>query len=512
MISSTGRGFVVAVGFVVTFAWAACGVAAGQTSDSPAVEVATTKPLPATVRTLDTQTEYITLSAGKSAIVESTDPVQVASVANPEIVDVTPVSPRMTMIRGKAFGATQVMLVAADGRKRAYSVVVEMDTARMEAAIRQAAPQAQVHVTSLMDTVVLNGIVPDAEAAQQITQIAQVFSPKVQSFLRVAGAQQVLLRCTVAEVSRSAIRQLGFNGFAYGHDFFGVNQINQINPVSIGVPSGLPIESPVIPPAAPQRFIFTGNGVAFPQSTVYFGLPRAQMEVFVQALNENGLLRVLAEPNLVAISGQTATFLAGGEFPVPVPQDFNNVTIEWKKYGVQLGFTPAVLPGERIRLKVCPEVSELDFSTAVQMAGFTIPGLTNRRAETVIEVGNGQTFAIAGLLSDQARGTARRVPGLGEVPVLGALFRSVEYRRNQTELMILVTAELAAPMNPQEVPPVPGQFMTPPNDFEFYGLASLEGLSKTVPIAAAASQPVPDPTTKAGLYGAWGPAEYEEAQ
>lgn len=517
MTGSKGRGFagcVVVAMWVVTGAWQA---AAGQASDAPVVAVPASKPLGASVRVLDNQAEHIYMTVGKSAIIESSAPVQVASVVNPEVAEVTPVSPQMTMLRGKAFGTTEVVLVAGDGRQRAYMVSVGMDVSNLEAAIREVSPQAKIRVTAMLDTVVLSGTVPDAESAQQIAQIAQIFSPKVQSHLRVAGVHQVMLRCTVAEVSRSAIRQLGFNGYAYGKDFFGVNQINQINPVSIGSPAGLNIERPqtVIstnpPVLQPNRFFFTSDAQAFPQSTLYFGLPRAQTQIFVQAMSENGLLKVLAEPNLVAISGQTASFLAGGEFPVPVPQDQDTVTIEWRRFGVQLGFTPAVLPGERIRLKVAPEVSELDFSTAVQFSGFVIPGLTNRRAETVVEVGSGQTFAIAGLLSDQVRATVRRVPGIGDVPVLGALFASKEFRKNQTELMILVTPELVSPLDPDQVPPVPGQQMTDPNDWQFYGLGMLEGEPQVGPIQAAASQPVPDPSSSAGLYGSYGPSEYDEA-
>jgi pilus assembly protein CpaC len=321
----------------------------------------------------------------------------------------------------------------------------------------------------------------------------------------VAGTQQVLLRCTIAEVSRSATRELGFNGYAYGHDFFGVNQLNQIQPVNIGTPGGVNVETGNLFP----RAIFNSPVSVGTQSTIYFGLPQAQMEIFVQALAENGLLRVLAEPNLVATSGQSASFLAGGEFPVPVPQGLDTVTIEWKKFGVQLDFTPAVLPGQRIRLKVAPTVSELDFSTAVQLSGFVVPGLTERHAETSVEVGNGQTFVIAGLLSDSARAVSRRVPGLGDVPVLGALFRSVSYRKNQTELMILVTPELVAPMDPQQVPTVPGENHTDPNDFELYGLGQLDGKPATV--RPASSQPAL-PSASGGLYGQWGTADYDEGQ
>ncbi len=466
------------------------------------------RPLAATVRMVDNHAEQINLSVGKSAMVESTEPIQAATVGSPEIADVSVVSPQVIMVRGKSFGTTQMVLMAADGRKQAYIVAVGMDTSQIDAAIRVAAPHADVRVSAILDSVILSGVVPDAEMATQVAEIASVFSPKVQNHLRVAGTQQVLLRCTVAEVSRSATRQLGINWFAFGQDFFIVNQINQINPVDIGVPGGMSVEAPVLG----QRFVTDQKGlVAGPNSTLYFGLPRAQMEVFMQAMSENGLLRVLAEPNLVATSGQTATFISGGEFPVPVPQDQNTVTIEWKKYGVQLGFTPAVLPGQRIRLKVAPSVSELDYTTAVQFVGFAVPGLTERSSETTIEVGNGQTFVIGGLLSDTSRALNRRIPGLGDLPVLGSLFRSVEYRKNQTELMILVTAELVAPLDPQQVPSVPGEKMVDPNDFELYGLGLLEGKPDTSG-RAAASQPAGSATATAGLYGAWGVAEYDESK
>jgi pilus assembly protein CpaC len=487
--------------------WVLCGVAVGQTTISPTAEDVPGKPLAATVRMVDSQAEQINLSVGKSAMIESAEPIQAASVINPEVAEVSVVSPHVIMIRGKSYGNTQVILIAADGRKRAYIVSIGMDVSQIEAAVRAAAPHSDVRVTAIFDTVVLAGVVPDVEMAGQVAQLAGIFSPKVQNHLRVAGTQQVLLRCTIAEVSRSAIRQLGFNGYAYGKDFFGVNQLNQINPANIGTPGGLSVEQPPIG----QRFLVGDGGIpATLNSTVYFGLPRAQMQIFVQALAENGLLKVMAEPNLVATSGQTAAFLAGGEFPVPVPQDQNTVTIEWKQFGVQLGFTPVVLPGQRIRLKVAPEVSELDFSSAVQFAGFVVPGLTQRRAETTVEVGNGQTFVIAGLLSDNARAVARRVPGLGDVPVLGALFRSVEYRKNQTELMILVTPELVAPMDPQQVPVLPAEVHTDPNDFELYGLGLLDGKPAVVR-PAAASQPTLPPAS-GGLYGQWGAADYDEDQ
>jgi pilus assembly protein CpaC len=202
------------------------------------------------------------------------------------------------------------------------------------------------------------------------------------------------------------------------------------------------------------------------------------MQLFIDALAQNSLLKVLAEPDLVAVSGETASFLAGGEFPIPVPQSgaaTGAITIEFRTFGVKVNFTPVVLAHQRIRLRVAPEVSETDFSTAIQISGFVVPGLTQRRVDTTIEVSNGQTLAVAGLLSEQVRGIANKLPGLGEVPVLGALFRSVEYQRRQTELVILVTPEIISPMDPNQVPPLPGEEMSSPNDFELYALGLLEG-------------------------------------
>ena len=235
MIRGQGRGLLwMSVGTLLVLGL--CQLAAAQTPPPAAAEVVPTGTLSATVRMVESQAEQINLSVGKSAVIESADPISAASVVNPEVVEVTVVSPHVIMVRGKSFGTTQVVLIAGDGRQRAYTVTAGMDVSQLEAAVRASAPRAEVRVSAILDTVILAGAVPDAETAAQVSQIASIFSPKVQNHLRVAGTQQVLLRCTVAEVSRSAIRQLGFNGYAYGHDFFGVNQINQIQPINIGTP------------------------------------------------------------------------------------------------------------------------------------------------------------------------------------------------------------------------------------------------------------------------------------
>jgi pilus assembly protein CpaC len=242
------------------------------------------------------------------------------------------------------------------------------------------------------------------------------------------------------------------------------------------------------------------------------------MQLFIQAMADNSLASVLAEPNLVAISGETASFLAGGEFPVPVPQGNQQVTIEFREFGVRLNFTPVVIGHQRIRLRVAPEVSELDFTTAVQFQGSVVPGLSSRSTETTVEIGSGQTLAIAGLLSEQVRGIASRVPGVGDIPILGALFRSTTFQRSMSELVILVTPELVAPLEPHQTVPLPGQDLTDPNDFELYFLGMLEGsrqanaansfeLSGEGRLSQATYSTQPD---ELSIHGPWGHAGFTD--
>jgi pilus assembly protein CpaC len=195
---------------------------------------------------------------------------------------------------------------------------------------------------------------------------------------------------------------------------------------------------------------------------------------FIDALKENGLIKILAEPTLVTLNGQEAKFLAGGEFPIPVPQDFNVVTIEFKPFGVGLSFTPTVLSNNKISMRVAPEVSELDFSIAVVLQGFVVPGLTTRRAATVIELADGQSFAIAGLLRESVRESVAKFPVLGDIPILGALFRSTAFQKNETELIIIVTPHLVKPLDMARQTLPTDQYIEP-SDFEWYLLGSLEG-------------------------------------
>jgi pilus assembly protein CpaC len=277
----------------------------------------------------------------------------------------------------------------------------------------------------------------------------------------VAGVQQVHVKVKVAEVSRTALRTLGVNALYTGSDFVGGQFIGPegggpLNPVGIIPSDTIPIS---------------------PGVTVFGAFLEQDFALFVQALAENQYLRILAEPDLVALSGEEASFLAGGEFPIPVVQGGivgnTAITIEYKEFGVRLRFRPTVLGDGTIRMYVAPEVSELSDIGAVVIQGFRVPAISTRRAETTLELKSGQTFGMAGLLRETASGRSSRIPGFGDIPILGALFRSVRYSRGETELVVLVTASLVEPMSSE--PPVPGQTHTEPNDWQFYGLGRLEG-------------------------------------
>lgn len=463
---------------VFAAAWAVSGSVLAQTG--PGAASAPT-PLKLTVSDVATPEQVIRVAANKSVMVDFSQPIREVRVAKGDIAEVAAVTPRQILVTGRSFGTTQMIVWLSESDQRVFDIAVDIDVDRLVASLRLAVPRANVRAHAVMDSVVLTGTVPDAEAAQRVMEISNLYARSVVNHLKVAGVQQVLLRCTVAEVNKRAVRQLGFNGWIAGdnlHDFFGVSNLNNINPSNIGAAGSAPVTSNI-------PFVTDEDGIPIRGSTTLsFGFPRVQMQVFMQALRENGLLRVLAEPNLVTVNGSEANFLAGGEFPIPVPQDSGSggttITIEYREFGVRLRFTPAVLSEGVIRLQVAPEVSEPDYSSAVTIGGFIVPGLVQRRVETTVELGNGQTFAIGGLLSERVRGVSRKVPALGDVPVLGALFSSVEYQQEETELVVLVTPELVEPVSPNQVTGVPGAQMLHPNDWELFALQQLEGQNDDV--------------------------------
>ncbi len=481
----------------------------------------------ATVVDLSAILQRITVPLNGSVTVETTIEVTRADVIAKRIADVRLLSARRILITGQGFGTTSVVLLGADDTQFVIEVSVELDLRRLNEAILAIDPQSNAKAGSLFNHVVLTGTVSSAERATRIMELATLFLPlqtsgqpaaTVQNHLEVAGEQQVLLRCVVAEVNRFASRELGINGFLAGKnatDVFLINQLGGINPISFGAAPDFPIS--LLSGAASQFFFVTPEeGIPVSsQTTLSLGFPDVQMQLFIRALADNALLKILAEPNLVAISGETATFLAGGEFPIPVPQGFQTITIEYREFGVRLNFTPVVRGHQRIRLRVAPEVSELDFANGITLEGIRVPALRTRSSETTVELGSGETIAIAGLLSESAIGVASRVPGIGDVPILGALFRSVQFQRSQTELVILVTPEIVAPLDAHQKVSLPGEEMTDPSDSELYLLGLLEGSDTgNADLADAVSQgtnPASEPD-ELSVHGPWGYAELADVR
>lgn len=430
---------------------------------------------------VDTSATYqrVTVPIHRSVTIESNVEVTRADVISRGIADVQVVSPRRLLVTGNSFGTTTVVLTGAE-KQNVFEVTVELDLGALQDSINRIDPQSDVKATSVRGNILLVGTVSSAERARRMVELAELFVPRgteggaltrIQNHMEVAGEQQVMLRCVVAEVSRAASRELGINGFLAGENFrdaFIVNQLAGINPINIGAAASANVRQNL-------PFLTDENGINITRNpSISLGFPRVQTQLFLRAMADNQLLSVLAEPNLVAISGETATFLAGGEFPIPVPQGNQQVTIEFREFGVRLNFTPVVRGNQMIRLRVAPEVSELDFTTAVQIEGFVVPGLTSRATETTVEMGSGQTIAIAGLLNEQSRGLASRVPGAGDIPVLGALFRSVNYRSALTELVVLVTPEIVAPLDAHQKVRLPGEDIERPDDWELYFQGEVE--------------------------------------
>lgn len=406
------------------------------------------------------------LVVGKSMVYESPVPFTRASLANPEIAETLVLSPRQLYVMGKTVGMTNLTLWGRDGRVAVvHDLDITPDLAQLKARLHQLFPdETQIQVTATHDHVTLSGAIGSAVRLNQVLALAEAYMPKkVVNLLHVSGVQQVMLEVRVAEMDRTLLRRLGVNAsFTDGSGkSFGVSALRNL--ASLAADSPLPLAAPPFGLAVSQAvnalFRFQGG------SSTWTG--------FIDALKENNLAKVLAEPTLTAISGQEASFLAGGEFPIPVPQAFGVTTVLFKKFGVQLGFTPVVLDQRRLSITVTPEVSELNFANGLTLQGLTVPSINTRRASTVIELADGESFAIAGLLRDQVREVVAKYPVLGDLPILGALFRSSQFQKNETELLIVVTPHLVVPTTEANLPLPTDRFLEP-DDADFYLMGRLE--------------------------------------
>jgi pilus assembly protein CpaC len=427
----------------------------------------------ANLETISLNPEAITFIVGESTIVRAPWPATRWAVTDPTIADIQPLTADQVLLQGFKVGSTDLIVWNEDeSQVQQWKVQVKLDTERFKEKLAELFPDASLEVSDFGETLIVKGLLRNADQAVQLHDYLTKTGTTYVDMTSVAGAQQVQVEIRVAEVSRQALRALGFNAFHTDDDFFGASRIGSIFPVSIGPDAGQIAGDTT-------SFVFNSVPTAGPLVTIFGGFPRADFEFFLQALAENQYLRLLANPTLVALNGEEASFLAGGEFPIPVPQSGSGgggtITIQYKEYGVRVSFRPTVLGDGSIRLHVAPEVSERSSVEAVIIQGSVIPTLITRKAETTLEVKSGQTFAMAGLLQNKTESVNSRVPGLGDLPVLGALFRSVRYQKNETELVILVTASLVEPMSLAEMPPYPGILHSDPNDWEFYLEGRLEG-------------------------------------
>ncbi len=430
--------------------------------------------------------EKIRLVVGKSIILTTLYPVKRVSVANPKIADVLVIPPRQVYLTGKAVGTTNLTIWRQENVSTIYDVKVVSDLSGLKEKLHEVLPEEEnVRVTATHNSVTLSGTITSTANITRVLALAEAYVPKekVINLLQVAGVQQVMLEVRVAEMSRSLMNRLGFNIAFFSGEDLALSMLNNLTQLKESMVGGEILFSPTV------------------NALFRFHKGQASWTGFIDALKEDGLLKILAEPTLIALSGQSADFLAGGEFPIPVPQGLGTVAIEYKTFGVGLIFTPTVLNDNIISMKVSPEVSELDFSISVTLAGFAVPGLTTRRASTTIELADGQSFAIAGLLRETVRESIRKFPLLGDIPILGALFRSSEFQKNESELVIIVTPHLMKPLDMAKQT-LPTDRFIEPDDAEFFLLGIMEGRGETgsarVPIISAPSK------EKGGMEGDFG--------
>jgi pilus assembly protein CpaC len=412
---------------------------------------------------------HIDLELNKGRLISLEEPAASVFVADPDIADVQVKSPKLLYVFAKKPGETTLYTVdATDKVVEGWRLSVSHNLTMLREAIHTYVPDARVDVSSIGDAVVIQGVVRSPEMAENVRTLAARIAgnDNIINRLSVRGPNQINLRVRIAEVQRSVIKQIGVNwdtalttgAFAFG--------LGAGSPVAASVASAADVPAGDFIVKGQQFLerntprVGTGN-----TDSIFGGVRTGHLNAnaLIDALEDEGLVTVLAEPNLTAISGETASFLAGGEFPIPISQANNNVTVEFKKFGVSLAFTPTLLADGQINLKVRPEVSQLSTNGQVQFRGFSIPAINTRRAETTIELGSGQSFAIAGLMQNDVNHDVRRLPGLGDLPIIGALFRSDAFQRNESELVILVTPYIVRPTS-ETAMSAPTDGLTMPND------------------------------------------------
>ena len=421
----------------------------------------------------------LTVPMNRAVVVEADQPFAELSIANPGIADISTLSDRSIYVLGKAPGRTTLTLLGPDGKLITnVDVQVTLDVAEFKERLQQILPNEKIEVRTANDGIVLSGVVSSTAALDRALDLAERYAPqRVSNLMGVGGTQQVMLKVRFAEMQRSVSKQLNGGLTVVG---------NSSNAgISLGLGAGQLVPGTTIGGSGSTNLNLDNQAQG--GLGIGFGVGNLQFGVLLEALESKGLVRTLAEPNLTALSGQEAKFLAGGEYPIPVSSGDNKIAIEYKPFGVELAFTPRVVDGDIINLALNAAVSGIDSTVSVQSNGFSVNAFKRRETETTVEMRDGESFAIAGLLQDDFRDLNGQVPWLGDIPVLGALFRSADYIRNQSELVIIVTPHLVSPTR-GEVLALPTDRVKPPSEAQLFLFGQTAAGASSGPAAEVAKQ------------------------
>jgi pilus assembly protein CpaC len=445
--------------FTATAAFAAAAVLslqvapalAQQPADTPAPAQGATQPpqqaptpVPANAPMEAGEPQTLHLLVGRSIVITSPARIKRVSIADPTIAEAIVVSPNQVLVNGKTPGGVSLIVWDESDQSQSFEVSIDIDVLGLSQKIREVFPNEDVHLDTSRDVVMLSGKISSKEIADKILEIVKGVTPKVTSLMQVPTTPngEILLQVRFAEVNRSLINQFGLN--------------------ILGLPGGKNVGTISTQQFSPPQ-LTTQNGVSSTPSTgsaiglsdllnIFIYRPDINLAATIQALQEQNVLEILAEPNLMTESGKDASFLAGGEFPFPILQStggtggFAGITIQFKEFGVRLNFTPTLTPDGLIHLKVKPEVSSLDFTNALTLQGFVIPALATNRVESDMSLTDGQSFAIAGLMDNRVTEQMQKIPGIGDIPILGKLFTSKSLNRSKNELVIVVTPHIVHPI------------------------------------------------------------------
>ncbi|MED5372400.1 MAG: pilus assembly protein N-terminal domain-containing protein [Myxococcota bacterium] len=430
---------------------------------------------PQTAQAQEARKTWLEVEVGQSTIQKSGRPFHRVLISNNEVAEVRLLEEGQFQIRGKEVGSTDLWIWYRDDVE--HPSVIELTVHRdLSDLVRRIGDIVGDNATPpraypMEGRIVLEGSVADLPTLERIAAVAAIYDPEFVNLLTVRGDHQVQLEVTFAEVSRTATREMGLN-WLWGSETYGPGVMTgSVNPGTTGDRASITMPDAV---DGDNFQTLVNSGTALSSGSGAFAIPLllgegVDLAAILSVLEQHDITKIKAEPTLVVLSGQEAELLAGGEIPVPVAQNNNRITLEFKEYGVKLQFVPTVLGGEVIDMRMYFEVSEVDNSTSTRITGIEIPGFLSRKTSTHLRVRNGMTFAVAGMISEGMRYTKSSIPILGEIPILGSIFRYTKHERDETELMIFVTPRLVRPMAPDEVPAPPGAYEdNNPNDFEFF--------------------------------------------